>query len=451
MNGQAWATAGHFLVINRRYEEGIAAYRKAIALDPKLDDARAELGVNLMRLGHDDEARQQLTECYEHGWRNAETVNSLRLLDSYKNFVTFRTGNTILRLHTKEAALLRPYFEAEMQRAMATYERKYQMKLPGPVQVEVYPDHEDFAVRTMGLPGLGALGVTFGTVIAMDSPSGRTPGEFHWGATLWHEMSHVYVLTATHHLVPRWYTEGLAVHEETAASGFPDWGDPLEPEAIEAIRAKKLLPVADLDRGFVRPEYPGQVQVSYYQAGRICDFISEKWGEPMLLTMVHSFAERTTTDQVIRKDLGISPEEFDKQFMGWLDASTHTTVAHFDEWKQQMRALHEPAQAKNDPDQIRRARAIRDLYPQFVQPGNPYVLLAVAYLATGDKGSARRELESYVARGGRNPSEIKQLASLQVDAGEPKQAGGHAGAPALHLSRGRRASPKTGRPAAGSE
>ena len=47
-----------------------------------------------------------------------------------------------------------------------------------PGQVEVYPDHEDFAVRTMGMPGLGALGVTFNNVIAMDSPSGRPPGSF---------------------------------------------------------------------------------------------------------------------------------------------------------------------------------------------------------------------------------------------------------------------------------
>ena len=55
------------------------------------------------------------------------------------------------------------------------------MKLPGPVQVEVYPDHEDFAVRTMGMPGLGALGVTFGEVVAMDSPSGRKPGRLSIG------------------------------------------------------------------------------------------------------------------------------------------------------------------------------------------------------------------------------------------------------------------------------
>ena len=156
------------------------------------------------------------------------------------------------------------------------------------MQVEVYPDHEDFAVRTMGMPGLGALGVTFGEVVAMDSPSGRKPGDFNWASTLWHEMSHVYILTATNHRVPRWFTEGLAVHEETQAS--PEWGDAITPDIVVAMRDKKLLPVADLDRGFIRPEYPAQVIVSYYQAGRICDYIQSRWGADKLLDMVHSFA-----------------------------------------------------------------------------------------------------------------------------------------------------------------
>ena len=135
-----------------------------------------------------------------------------------------------MKLHKKEADLLRPYFEEVLKRAIATYDKKYKMKLPGPVQVEVYPDHEDFAVRTLGMPGLGALGVTFGEVVAMDSPSGRKPGDFHWASTLWHEMSHVYILTATNHRVPRWFTEGLAVHEETEAN--PEWGDRITPDIL---------------------------------------------------------------------------------------------------------------------------------------------------------------------------------------------------------------------------
>ena len=50
-------------------------------------------------------------------------------MDSYKNFVTFKTPTTIVKLHKKEAELLRPYFESELKRAMATYEKKYKLKL----------------------------------------------------------------------------------------------------------------------------------------------------------------------------------------------------------------------------------------------------------------------------------------------------------------------------------
>src|SRR5882762_6531140 len=229
-SGEGYALVAHHLVINRRYEDGIAFYRKAIEIDLRLWPAHSQLGINLMRMGQEDEPRKQLEMSYDNGYRNEETVNSLRLLDSYKNFVTVKDDTTILKLQKKEADLLRPYFSVELKRIMATYDKKYKMKLPGPVQVEVYPDHEDFAVRTMGMPGLGALGVTFGAVVAMDSPSGRTPGSFHWASTLWHEMSHVFVLEATNHRVPRWFTEGMAVYEETAVS--PEWGDRLDPTVI---------------------------------------------------------------------------------------------------------------------------------------------------------------------------------------------------------------------------
>ena len=313
---EGYVHVAHYLELNYRFEDAVAYDRKAIEADPKYWPARSQLGVELMRLGQEDEPFKQLEMCYNNGYRDAETVNSLRLLDSYKNFVTYKENGTILRLGKSEADLLHPYYAAELQRILATYDKKYKMKLSGPVQVEVYPNHEDFAVRTMGMPGLGALGVTFGQVVAMDSPSARKPGDFNWGSTLWHEMSHVYILSATNGRVPRWFTEGLAVHEETQVS--PEWGDRMSPEILVAIRDKKLLPVIKLDRGFIFPEYPAQVVVSYFEAGSICDYIGSHWGEGKLLDMVHSYAARKTTPEVIQADLGVSPEAFDKQYLAWL-------------------------------------------------------------------------------------------------------------------------------------
>ena len=418
--GEAYALVAHHLVLNRRYEDGIAYYRKAIELDPEDWSARSELGINLMRLGQEDEPRRQLELCYDNDYRNAATVNTLRLLDSYKNFVTYQDDTLVLKLQKKEAELLRPYFESVAKRAITTYEKKYKFKLPGPVQVEIYPDHEDFAVRTMGMPGLGALGVTFGTVVAMDSPSGRKPGDFNWASTLWHEMSHVYILTMTNHRVPRWFTEGLAVHEETQAS--PEWGDRVTPEILVAIRDKKLLPVTDLDRGFVRPEYQSQVIVSYYEAGRICDYIQSRWGADKLLEMAHSFAKVEPTEEVIQNDLSISVSEFDKQFLAWLDQDVGRTAANFDPWRKGLKDLVEAAKANQNEEVIKQGQQVRSMYSDYVYDANAYEFLAEAYEATGNKREAAAVLTGYEKHGGHDPLTLKELASLEEGLGDPAAA-----------------------------
>jgi tetratricopeptide (TPR) repeat protein len=419
--GSAYATAAHFFIINRRYEEGIALYRKALDLDPMLTKARSDMGVNLMRLGQEEEARQQLEQCYNSGYQDPETVNSLRLLDSYKDYVTFKTLTTVLRLHKKEATLLRPYFQSELERALATYEKKYKYKLAKPVQLEVYPNHEDFAVRTLGMPGLGALGVTFGYVVAMDSPSGRKPGQFHWASTMWHELSHVYVLEMTNHKVPRWFTEGLAVYEETG-NGNADWGDRLDPETINAIKTKKLLPIADLDRGFIHPTYPAQVTVSYFQGGKICNFIDQKWGYDKLVAMIHDFGDNKTTVEVIEKELQLKPEDFDKQFLAWLDGQTKRTVDGFDDWRKRIRMVAEDSRAKNWDFVISEGESIRDLYPDYVETGSIYEFIANAWVAKGDKAKAMAELGRYADAGGRDPRLLGQLSSLQAEQGQKRAA-----------------------------
>ncbi len=417
---KGYETAGHFFMLNRRYEESVAYYRKAIGLDPQLDSARSQLGVNLMRLGRDQEAYQQLKTCWDHGFQDSATKNSLTLMDSEKNFVTFRTDRTILKLNKKEADLLRPYFEAEMRRVIAIYEKKYRWKLTQPVQVEVYPDHEDFAVRALGMPGLGALGVTFGNVIAMDSPSGRPPGTFHWASVLRHEMSHVFTLSITNYHVPRWFTEGVAVHEETAAS--PEWGDRLGPDEIAAIQKHQLLPVAELDRGFVHPVTPQQVVVSYFEAGKICDYITEKWGWDTVLAMLRDFGASDDTATVIRKELKLEPAEFDRQFVAALEGETKRPVENFDRWKDALKRIDAAAVARNYDDVIRLGTDARDLYPDYVEHHSIYESLASAYLAKGNHAAAVDQLERYVHQGGRSPDTLMLLAKELTAAGNRKEA-----------------------------
>jgi tetratricopeptide (TPR) repeat protein len=414
--GEGYALMAHHLVINRRYEDGVTYYRKAIELDPRLWSARSELAITLMRLGQDDEPRRHLQLCYDNGYRDAATVNSLRLLDSYKNFVVSKDATTVLKLDKNEAELLRPYFDTMLKRAIAGYSKKYAMTLPGPVQIEAYPNHEDFAVRTMGMPGLGALGVTFGEVVAMDSPSGRKPGSFNWASTMWHELDHVFVLTATRHRVPRWFAEGLAVHEE--GEGNPHWANRMTPEIVVAMKEKKLLPVADLDRGFIHPEYPEQVVVSYFQAGRICDYIQQQWGAEKLVDMVHAFEQVRPTADVIRQSLGLAPEQFDQQFQTWLYKQAGPIVTSFDEWRAHLKNMVEASAKKQTDVVLKEGDAARRLYPEYVGEASPYTFLAELREAQGDKAGAVALLGDYQKFGGEDPETLKKLAALHEALGQ---------------------------------
>jgi tetratricopeptide (TPR) repeat protein len=420
--GEAYETIGHFFVQNRRYDEGIKLLRKALELKPELWSARAQLGVQLMRFGQEEEAQKQLATVFNDGPKPARLLvkNSLKLLDVVTTFETFKTPTTVLKFDKTESALLRPYFQQEMDRAIETYEKKYKYKLDGPVQVEVYPNHPDFEVRTIGMPGLGALGVTFGKVVAMDSPNSRTPGEFHWAATLWHEMSHVYLLTMTKSRTPRWFTEGVAVFEETAIS--PEWGDRMTPREVKAIQEKKLLPIAELERGYVHPTYPDQVIVSYFQGGRVITYIVEKWGQQAILDMIKGFTELKTTPEVLKEVLKITPEEFDAQFFPWLEAQTKRTVDGFEGWTKQMKDVNAAVKAKEWDKVITLGTEARETYPDFVSEANVYDMLVKAYLEKGDKAKAIATLEAWATHGGRDPDTLKKLAELQAEAGHKKEA-----------------------------
>ena len=67
---------------------------------------------------------------------------------------------------------------------------------------------------------------------------------------------------------------------------------------------------------------------------------------------------------------------------------------------------------------INQGPAIRDGYPEFVEAGNVYEMIAKAHLDKGDKPGAIAELSRYMKAGGRNPAVFKQLAELQTEAGE---------------------------------
>ena len=336
-NGDLFETLGDLANRNRLLEEAAEFYREALQRNPRQESARAALGIALLRSGEEEEGKRILEVAYANDPFNIWTVNTLRLLDSFDRFVRFETPHFRIKLHEKEAVALKPYVEELAERSLKTLEQKYNHQVSGKYVFEMYPDHEDFAVRTMGLPGLGALGATFGRIVAMDSPSARPRGEFHWGSTLWHELAHVVTLSLSNEKVPRWFTEGISMMEERQAG--EGWGDYLNIGFAQAYKDDVLLPLKDLNSGFERPKSGQALTIAYFQAGWVCEFLVSGYGFERIGKMLEAFGQGLSTEEVFQQVLGASVEEIDGQFrqemeqtlkplLSKLEAPEHFSLVH---------------------------------------------------------------------------------------------------------------------------
>ena len=252
--GDVFNTLAHYASITRRTEQAAQFARRATEIAPGLWDAHLNLGMALLRMGQMETGRAAVEKAFKGDPFNVWAKNTLDLLDSMRDFKETKRGAFIIKASAKESDVLAPYAANLLEEAAAKLTSKYRFTPKGPIIVEIFQNHEDFAVRTLGMPGLGALGVCFGSVIAQDSPSARETGEFNWGSTLWHEYTHVITLQMTDYRVPRWFSEGLSVYEERRAR--PGWGDDWNPMFVRAFMDKRWFKMADLDAGFQRPKSP---------------------------------------------------------------------------------------------------------------------------------------------------------------------------------------------------
>lgn len=302
---------------HRLFREAAAFAKQAVALDARSWRGLGLLGLNQLRLGAIEDGRRNLEASFKGDPYNVWIKNTLDLLDTFPKYEETPTAHFRILVHGKESALLAPYAAALAEEAYARLSERYGYQPDGPVRVEIYPDHADFSVRTVGLAGLAGLGACFGPVVAMDSPSARETGKFNWGSTLWHELAHTFTLGLSAQKVPRWLTEGLSVHEEHRAR--PGWGDGTTVEFLRALKGRTLLPLRALDGGFMRPATPEQVPISYYQAALAVEWIETQRGFPAILDLLAAYAAGRTTEQAFTAVLGTTLEDFDRAFLASLD------------------------------------------------------------------------------------------------------------------------------------
>ncbi len=272
-----------------RFAEGAEYQRSALARQSEYQPARIQLAQDLLRLGKEDE-----------GWTLAESVsrddpyhvvahNLMILRDNLGRFRTLRAEGLVVKMDSGEADIYGQEVLALLASARKTLTARYQVSLPDPIHVEIFPQQADFAIRTFGLPGgAGYLGVCFGNVITANSPASQGEHPANWRSVLWHEFCHVVTLHKTKNRMPRWLSEGISVYEERRHNKA--WGKSMNAVYRQMILDGQATPLSQLSSAFLAPPGPLHLEFAYFESSLVVDFLIQEFEFETVLKILDDLA-----------------------------------------------------------------------------------------------------------------------------------------------------------------
>jgi Tfp pilus assembly protein PilF len=302
-------------VREHRYVEAIELEKEAIKLKPDYYEAMAGAGLGYLRLGNEKEGLEWLDKANKGDGYNVRTFNTLNLYEKKIPLdYTFVSSKSFkIRYHNSEKPALSRYLEPTMERAFADMVRRYGFTPKTPVVLELYPDKEAYAVRTVGLPDVAALGVCFGQVITAMSPM---TGDINWGMVLWHELGHVFAIQMSNSRVPRWFTEGLSEYETLIAR--PEWRRENDADIYGALANKTLPSIGALNSEFMQPDAQAVV-VAYFLSAVTVEWLANTYGFPKIVEALKLYGKGKETPEVLKAITGKTVAQLDVDFRKYLD------------------------------------------------------------------------------------------------------------------------------------
>jgi tetratricopeptide (TPR) repeat protein len=267
-----------------------------------------------MNLGQTDEAKTLFEQSVDKAkrYKDVKRDNWRTVLDALDRFRESKSEHFVVRMHPSEAPVMEGYLLPLLEEAWKTLSAKYGFTPESPVLVDAFNQSNDFSVRSIGVPGLPALGVCFGGVITLLGPTAMPVGAFSWSRTAWHEFAHVITLQLSKGQVPRWLTEGLSVYEEKARR--PEWGREMQKQLFDRYENGRLLKMDAINRAFRGPD----IMFAYFQGGLIAEELTASRGFEVIPKMLKEFAKDRTTAQVFHDVLGIELADYDRQFEAYV-------------------------------------------------------------------------------------------------------------------------------------
>ena len=426
-----------------RFKEGTALQQQALEVNPGDHKARAEYALNLLRLGQDAPGKENLEAAFESDPYNVQSYNLLQMLDSLDQFETIERGPFILQLPKDESAVIADEALDLLQEAFDLYQKKYQVELETPIYIQVFDNHDDFMVRSVGLPGnIGFMGICFGRLVTMDSPSAREPRTMNWASVLWHEFTHVITLQKTNNRMPRWLSEGISVYEELERS--PAWGQKMDLQYKQFIDSEDLPGVEDLETYFIQPKTGMHVMLGYFFSAEFVKFYTKQYGVDALVSALGAIADGADTIESLAEASSESVGRINRAFSSYLNErlAPYKNLPAIENEKNLIEEMWDYVQKrepeieqwidKDSPytnamrqgvDALRdekwdaaetHLREAHELFPDYASDGAPLKLLIQMYEKNGDSEKMKEALQREVAWDATNfDARIKLMALFQ--------------------------------------
>jgi tetratricopeptide (TPR) repeat protein len=313
--GEFYTELAEMLQIRHKHAPAEKYFREAIRVLPKQPDAYAGLGMLLMRVGREAEARKTLQTAFDADPFHVRVKNSLDVLDVVDTMKTRRTPHFLIKYDAADARLV-PYLAPHLEKVYKELHEEFGYAPPEPTPVEVFNEangqsgHSWFSARMVGLPFLGTVAASTGRIVAMVSP-GETVihGGYAWARTLKHEMTHVFNLQQTGYNIPHWLTEGLAVYNEKIPRPYR-WVLLLRKRAA----AGTLMNLDNINAGFARAMGGDDCTLAYCQGELYVEYMISLGGDGVLKKTVAAYAETPSTAEVIHRVFGKTKPDFERGY-----------------------------------------------------------------------------------------------------------------------------------------
>lgn len=398
-NGGFYKDLSDILGFLHLYPEADTILREGVKKAPTDAYVHAALGLNLLRLGKEAEARAELNRAWKKDPFNERTRN---LLDLYEqsidvNYSEREVGELVVRLPKEDREFVEGPLVESVRRSTKALDAAYHVKA-GDLRLEFFRKPEEFSIRTVGVPSLGAVAVCFGPVITFIGPY---HGMFNLENVVRHELAHVYAIRLSKGRVPRWFTEGLSEWESELA----DPAFARESAALLQLARKsgKLRRLSELELAFIRAESPQMMEVAYSTAAYAVRYLGTTYGRDKLIAMLKGFADGKHTEELVQAHLGKTLAVVEKEFEAWFFAQLDSKITGWQPSGDPKRADERDALLARAQTQVEagdRASAIRSLEELVTRDGDgfaPRMLLAKLVLAGPKPAAAKRHLEA--ARG----------------------------------------------------